>query len=208
MAEIRRIFSTPLALEAIGEAVGVAALRAAIEAERARDPQGIAVSNVGGWHSAATLQHWGGEPAKALASQVAAIADTMTLDDRDREARTHRWKADMWANVAGAGNSHQYHFHPGCVWSAVAWLDDGYEGDASPALGGELQLLDPRMPQIRMNAPHLRLREADGGEQLVEPFIRPRAGLLVVFPAWLAHAVRPFGGTGTRISVALNLSAD
>ena len=92
--------------------------------------------------------------------------------------------------------------------TAVAWLDDGYEGDASPALGGELQLLDPRMPQIRMNAPHLRLREADGGEQLVEPFIRPRAGLLVVFPAWLAHAVRPFGGTGTRISVALNLSAD
>ena len=114
----------------------------------------------------------------------------------------------MWANVVGPGHSHQYHFHPGCVWSAVAWLDDGYAGDADPALGGELQLLDPRMPQIRMNAPHLRLREADGGEQLVEPFVRPRTGLLVVFPAWLAHAVRPFKGTGTRVSVALNLSAD
>lgn len=208
MAEIRRIFSTPLAMDMLGKTVDLAALREAIEAERSRDPQGIAVSNVGGWHSAATLQHWGGEAAKALANRVAAIADAMTLDDRDRTAKTHRWNADMWANVTPSGGSHQYHFHPGCVWSAVAWLDDGYGGDADPALGGELQLLDPRMPQIRMNAPHLRLREADGGEQLVEPFIRPRAGLLVVFPAWLAHAVRPFRGTGTRISVALNLSAD
>lgn len=166
------------------------------------------MSNVGGWHSAATLQHWGGNPAKALANQAAAIANTMTMDDRDRTARTHRWTAEMWANVVGPGHAHQYHFHPGCVWSAVAYIDDGYEGDPNPALGGELQLLDPRMPQIRMNAPHLRLREADGGEQLVEPFIRPRTGLLVVFPAWLAHSVRPFQGTGERVSVALNLSAN
>lgn len=207
MAEVRRIFSTPLALEMVGDAVDLAALREAIEAERARDPQGIAVSNVGGWHSAATLQHWGGEAAKALAAQIAGIADAITIDDRDRAATTHRWKADMWANVLTADHSHQYHVHPGCVWSAVAWLDDGYDGDPDPGLGGELMLLDPRMPQIRMNAPHLRLREADGGEQLVEPFIRPCTGMLVVFPAWLAHAVQPFRGAGTRISVALNLLA-
>lgn len=208
MAEVRRLFSTPFALEMVDADIDLPALRVAIGAERERDPRGIDRSNMGGWHSAATLQHWGGEAARALAARVAAIADAMTLDDRDRAATTHRWKADMWANVAGAGDARQYHFHPGCVWSAVAYVDDGYEGSADAALGGELQLLDPRMPQVRMNAPHLRLREVDGGEQLVEPFVRPRTGLLVVFPAWLAHAVRPFRGTGTRISVALNLSAD
>lgn len=207
MAEVRRIFSTPLAMEKLDSLIDLAALREAITAEQARDPRGIAKSNVGGWHSAPTLQHWGGDAAKALANRVAAIADAMTLNDRDRAAPTHRWTADMWANVAGAGHSHQYHFHPGCVWSAVAYIDDGYQGDADPALGGELLLLDPRMPQIRMNAPHLRLREADGGEQLVEPFIRPTSGLLVVFPAWLAHAVQPFRGPGIRISVAVNLTA-
>lgn len=208
MAEVRRIFSTPLAMEKMGSSIDLAALRAAIEEEQGRDPQGIARSNVGGWHSAPTLQHWGGDAAKALANRVAAIADTMTLDTRAPDAATHRWSADMWANVATAGGSHQYHFHPGCVWSAVAYVDDGYEGDANPALGGELLLLDPRMPQIRMNAPHFRLRESDGGEQLVEPFVRPRTGSIVVFPAWLAHAVRPFRGPGTRISIALNLTAD
>jgi uncharacterized protein (TIGR02466 family) len=208
MAEIRRMFSTPFALEMVDELVDLATLKQAIAEERERDPKGMPRSNIGGWHSAPTLQHWGGDAARALARRVAAIADGMTLDDRDRAATRHRWKADMWANVAGPGDARQYHFHPGCVWSAVAYCDDGYEGSADPALGGELVLLDPRMPQIRMNAPHLRLREGDGGEQLVEPFVRPRSGLLVVFPAGLAHAVRPFHGSGTRISVALNLSAD
>ena len=208
MAEIRRLFSTPFALEMVDGTVDLAALKQAIFEERVRDPQGIARSNIGGWHSAATLQHWGGEPARALTAQVVAIADAMTLDDRDRTATSHRWSADMWANVAREGDAHQYHFHPGCVWSAAAYVDDGYEGSADPDLGGELQLLDPRMPQIRMNAPQLRLRESDGGEQLVEPFVRPRTGLLVVFPAWLAHSVRPFRGSGTRVSIAINLSAD
>lgn len=208
MAEIRRLFSTPFALEMVDGPVDLAALRVAIDEERSRDPEGVDRSNIGGWHSALTMQHWGGEAARTLAQRVAAIADTMTLDDRDRTAGTHRWKADIWANVAVAGDARQYHFHPGCVWSAVCYLDDGYDGSDDTALGGELILLDPRMPQIRMNAPHLRLRESDGGEQLVEPFVRPRTGLLVVFPAWLAHAVRPFRGPGTRISVALNLSAD
>ncbi len=208
MGDIRRLFSTPFALEMVGDEIDLPALKDAVGEERARDPHGLDRSNIGGWHSALTLQHWGGAPARALAARVAAIADTMTLDDRDREATTHRWKADMWANVADTGDARQYHFHPGCVWSAVCYLDDGYDGDSDPALGGELILLDPRMPQIRMNAPHLLLREANGGEQLVEPFVRPRTGLLVVFPAWLAHAVRPFRGSGTRISVATNLSAE
>lgn len=208
MAEVRRLFSTPFALETMDAQVDRAELTEAILAERARDPRGLARSNIGGWHSAATLQHWGGEPARALARQVARLADSMTIDARDRAVRTHRWQADMWANIAAAGDARQYHFHPGCVWSAVAYLDDGYEGDPDPALGGELVLLDPRMPQIRMNAPHLRLRESDGDEQLVEPFLRPRTGLVAVFPAWLAHAVHPFRGRGTRISVALNLKAE
>ena len=205
MADVRRLFSTPVALEMLAETVDLATLKAAIASERARDPQGSVRSNFGGWHSADTLQHWGGEPARALAGRAAALADAMTLDAGAPDAVTHSWQVDMWANVATAGDLHQYHFHPGCVWSAVAYLDDGYEGSTDAALGGELTLMDPRMPAIRMAAPHMRLREADGSEQLIEPAIRPRTGLLVVFPAWLAHAVRPFRGAGTRISVALNL---
>ena len=39
-----------------------------------------------------------------------------------------------------------------------------------------------------------------------EDFFTPRAGVLVMFPSWLVHAVRPYVGTRTRISIAFNLS--
>ena len=34
----------------------------------------------------------------------------------------------------------------------------------------------------------------------------PRAGMMVLFPSWLQHAVRPYRGTQTRISIAFNMS--
>jgi uncharacterized protein (TIGR02466 family) len=206
MADIRHLFATPVALEMVTESVDLEALRRAILAERERDPEGAARSNWGGWHSADTLQHWGGDAARRLAARAAALADAMTFNAAEPQATSQNWLVDMWANVAAAGHHHQYHVHPGCVWSAVAYIDDGYDGDADPTLGGELTLLDPRMPTLRMAAPHLHLREGEG-EQPIEPAIRPRTGLMVVFPAWLQHAVRPFRGPGTRISVALNLKS-
>jgi hypothetical protein len=36
--------------------------------------------------------------------------------------------------------------------------------------------------------------------------IRPAAGLLVLFPSWLRHSVRPHHGDRERVSVAINLS--
>jgi hypothetical protein len=33
----------------------------------------------------------------------------------------------------------------------------------------------------------------------------PRAGRLVLFPAWLLHQVRPYRGKAERVSIALNL---
>lgn len=35
--------------------------------------------------------------------------------------------------------------------------------------------------------------------------IKPHRGLVVVFPAMLEHGVRPFFGTGERISIAVNI---
>ncbi|MEZ5648896.1 MAG: putative 2OG-Fe(II) oxygenase [Alphaproteobacteria bacterium] len=36
--------------------------------------------------------------------------------------------------------------------------------------------------------------------------LSPHAGMMVLFPSWLVHAVRPYRGTHTRISIAFNLS--
>lgn len=207
MSDTRRLFSTPFALDTLQSAEGIRMLRDAIEAERARDPQGVNISNVGGWHSKTNMIEWGGEAARALAFKAMTMADAQTLDIKSPKASRFEWAPEMWANISAKGHANQYHYHPGSFWSAVAYLDDGYDGDEDRGLGGELQLMDPRMPMVRMTAPDLRLLDADGNPQHNEIAIRPRTGLIVLFPSWLQHAVRPFHGSGTRISVAINLVA-
>ncbi|MEP2235377.1 MAG: 2OG-Fe(II) oxygenase family protein [Alteripontixanthobacter sp.] len=212
MIENRHFFATPFISDTLQSEAGIAALREAVEAERARDAAGVDISNIGGWHSNTDMLDWGGEAARALAHKAMQMADSATLDSKaaagtDFAQGDYGWHPEMWANVSTRGNANQYHSHPGSFWSAVAYLDDGYAGSGEAGLGGELQLLDPRMPMIRMTAPDLRLKGADGRAIHNEIAIRPRTGLIVMFPSWLQHAVRPFNGEGTRISIAINLIA-
>ena len=58
-----------------------------------------------------------------------------------------------------------------------------------------------------MSAPDLRFRRPGQPPEEWEKFMRPATGRIVIFPAWLQHAVNLFKGPGTRISVAVNLTA-
>ncbi|WP_128892453.1 2OG-Fe(II) oxygenase family protein [Erythrobacter sp. HKB08] len=205
MPETRHLFATPFVIDTLQSEEGLRMLRDAIEAEHARDADGVSISNIGGWHSNTQMLDWGGEAARALALKAMQLADAQTLDVRSPDDSRFTWHPEMWANVSGKGNANQYHFHPGSYWSAVAYVDDGYDGDENPELGGELQLLDPRMPMVRMTAPDLRMRGEGGDAQQNEVLVRPRTGMIVMFPSWLQHAVRAFLGQGTRISIAINL---
>ena len=108
---------------------------------------------------------------------------------------------EMWANVSPAGASNQVHAHPGCVWSAVYYVDDGGDPES-----GKLVLHDPRYPMNRMAAPDL-VFAADGAAEEMKYEIIPEPGKLVAFPSWLMHGVKPHQGSRDRISVALNIMA-
>ena len=205
MSDTRHLFATPFVVDRLQSSEGIRVLREAVLAEQARDQAGVQISNIGGWHSNTSMIEWGGEAARALAFKAMTMADAATIDAGSPAASRYGWSPEMWANVSGSGNANFHHTHPGSYWSAVAYIDDGYEGSSDAALGGELQLLDPRMPMVRMTAPDLRLKDASGQAQNNEPMIRPSTGLIVMFPSWLQHAVRPFKGRGTRISIAINL---
>lgn len=202
-----QLFATPFIIDELQSQEGIAALREAVNAEHARDGDGVSISNIGGWHSNTQMLEWGGEAARALAFKAMQMADSQTMDVKSPQESRFSWVPEMWANVSGKGNANQYHTHPGSFWSAVAYLDDGYDGDDNPKLGGELQLLDPRAPMIQMAAPDLLLRDAQGRAVNSEISIRPRNGMIVMFPSWLQHAVRAFYGEGTRVSIAINLTA-
>ena len=141
-------------------------------------------------------------PAVRLLAYARNSANRVTCN-RQGQPVVITWKANMWANVNRAGHGNEFHSHPGSFWAGVYYVDDGgIAGD--PSIGGELEFLDPRGPVPLMNAPHLRIAgnlSAGSTER-----IRPQAGRLVMFPAWVMHQVRPYNGNAERISIAFNLT--
>lgn len=207
--EVENLFETPLI---VAEVPGAAELNpkllAAIAQRREADPQGMAISNRLGWHSDTAMLEWAGEPAHRLMDLLISTANRFTQDSGAKGRRRFIWVPEMWANVSGKNASNQLHSHAGSFWSAVYYVDDGYGGSADRSLGGELELEDPRTPMINMEAPDLRFRPGPGAPPAsYEALIRPATGRLLVFPAWLRHAVKPYFGEGTRVSIAMNLTA-
>lgn len=193
---VEPVFATPVIIGQLADAEGLNdTLEKAILAQRSRHP-GITRSNSGGWHSDSDLFQWGGEPTRQLAREVVALAEENTCDLRPAAERHCGWTLEGWANVNDSGAGNLPHSHGGCYWSAVYYVRIDGEG-------GELILHDPRLPALDMHAPLLRFKHCAPEQELS---IRPKAGLLVLFPAWLVHSVVTFRGPGVRISVAINLS--
>lgn len=199
------LFETPVIFDRLPDHERLnAGLRDAIARRRAVDP-GVVRSNANGWQSGPDMLRWGGEAALAVARHFIGLCDRFTGDPRPPAPGEGRyaWTLDLWANVNPPGASNNYHNHPGAVWSAVYYLDVGDGGD----VGGELLLQDPRMPATRMLPFDLRYRKPDGSLYQEEHVVQPRAGTMVMFPPWLLHMVRPYRGTGERISLAMNATA-
>jgi|KBSSwiStaDraftv2_1062776.scaffolds.fasta_scaffold343487_2 uncharacterized protein (TIGR02466 family) len=201
------LFDTPVIVDQMPDADALNAELKQLILERREADKGMGRSNVGGWHSDTEMLRWGGERSLDLVKRVVAAADAFTVDIKAEGKARFRWVPEMWANVSQPGASNQFHTHPGAFWSAVYYVDDGYGGSDDTSLGGELVLLDPRMPMIRMTAPDLRFRRPGQRPEDQEKWFRPKSGMIVIFPAWLSHSVRPYNGSDLRISIAINLSA-
>jgi uncharacterized protein (TIGR02466 family) len=164
---------------------------------RQRSDGGTSYSNVGGWHSSADFEAWSGKPGARLVEMVGAQINQATAE----HYRTFQgkgglvWRITLWANVNRAGDYNRSHIHPGATWSGVYYVD---EGDPPPEDRPEAGMLVLHHPNVAA---------AFGFFPELTPTthaIRPRAGLMVVFPATLSHEVRPYLGERPRISVAFN----
>jgi uncharacterized protein (TIGR02466 family) len=175
-------------------------LEAAIRAHHASAP-GVKRSNEGGWHSETDLLTWGGGAARALAEAAIGIAQRMSGFVEGTPA-DFDWPVCAWANVSPPGALNNLHAHPGNAWAAVYYVTTGA---AKGEKAGALYLEDPRFPMNAMHVPALRALGADGKPQSSQIELHPRAGDLIVFPAWLRHGVRVHRGSSDRISVALNI---
>ncbi|BBK43958.1 hypothetical protein STVA_39780 [Allostella vacuolata] len=193
-------FGTPvITLRPEGAAEANAALRQAILERAAREP-GVARSNAGGWQSRPDLLNWGGPGVAAYRGWLEqAVRAAQRLPARRAGVEDFRlsFTAQAWANVSRAGHYNEVHTHPGNHWAVVYYVAAPPPDPARP-LGGRLELRDPRPAAAFAAAPGFSF-----GAALT---LAAEAGLMVLFPAWLEHAVHPFSGAGERISIAANVT--
>lgn len=99
-----------------------------------------------------------------------------------------------WANISAVGAAHKPHTHPNNFLSGVYYL----QADAGAT---HITFDDPR-PQTNIMSPVTREITAENAGQI---HLGIQAGMLVMFPAWLAHSVPVNSSDRERISVAFNV---
>jgi uncharacterized protein (TIGR02466 family) len=112
------------------------------------------------------------------------------------------WHLQGWANINRFGDYHNLHNHPhawlsGTYYVAVPEtpLDLPGRADRTP---GAISFFDPR-PQANMNAIN------KDGQVDPEYRVQPKAGEILLWPAFLHHAVHPNLSENERISVSFNV---
>lgn len=176
---------------------------AAINVEREKDTKGIERSNyrsLGGWHSHNNLHK--DKKFSRLTQRInrlaGGISDNLGYDKRRRLDITTMWSI---TNPPGAFN--RSHIHPGALWSGVYYVQ-------APEGAGQIELVDPRTTNL-MNGAGFIPNAKRKTECWTKVKIKPVAGKLLLFPAWLYHGIDPNLATGTgpesdRIIIAFNIN--
>ena len=102
---------------------------------------------------------------------------------------------NMWANINPPGGFNRPHLHPNSLFSGVYWVK-------APEKSGSLMLYEPR-PGAQCTMPNRKEGELPP-ELWREVHYTPRAGTIVMFPAWLWHEVQPNKSQDIRMSVSFN----
>lgn len=203
--QIRNLFPTPVATFLLPDRAGInAGLEARIFA-REKEVASVHHSNWGGWQSPTDFPDWCGPEGEAVLAAAQQIATKLTADRAGRPVQGLSWRMNAWANVNRHGQGNEFHTHPGAYWSATYYVRDGGIAQ-TPALGGAFEMQDPRGVGPAMLAPGLAFATQGGQSVGASELLQPRAGMLVLFPSWLSHGVRPYEGEDVRISIALNLT--
>ena len=152
--------------------------------------KGINRTNVNGWHSKTTM-HEMPEYKRLTDALYEAQKKIYIEEDLDSEP----FLGNMWANVNPKGGMNRAHIHPNSLWSGVYYVKANKNS-------GHLKIDDPRST-ASMSRP--RLKEKQHPIRLWrETSFEPKVGRLIMFPAWLVHAVDPNLSDELRISVSFN----
>ena len=150
---VLKLFPTPVLIATMPDAEALNAELRSIILAREQVSESVERSNRGGWQSSWDLHQWGGTPIQNVLAFARAIVDDATVD-RTGKREELAWRINCWASVNRSGHGNQFHTHPGALWSAGYYVDDGGISE-DPTLGGEFEIADPRGVAPVMYAPRL-----------------------------------------------------
>jgi hypothetical protein len=162
------------------------------------------VSQEQGWSSEKDIESWGGNAGQTLFRVLRELADSMTAT-RAGGRISLDWKIAASGHVRQRGEHRTLSASPGAFWSGVYFVDDGYNKSDDPALGGEVELADPRGALPAMVAPQLAFRIPGGGSAGQTETIRPSSGMIVLHPSWQPRGERRYSGDGQRVTIEFDL---
>tara|TARA_R110000737_G_scaffold143209_1_gene173822 strand:- start:98 stop:688 length:591 start_codon:yes stop_codon:yes gene_type:complete len=152
--------------------------------------KGLSRTNVDGWHSQTNMNKL---------PEYKKLVDVLYEAQRTIYEQEHLdsepYLGNMWANINPPGGMNRAHMHPNALWSGVYYVK------AHPD-SGHLKVDDPRAA-ASMSRP--RQKSGPTPSRLWrETSFEPKAGRLIMFPAWLTHCVDPNKSNDNRISVSFN----
>ena len=122
---------------------------------------------------------------------------------RGSNATEIEFEIDGWGAVLRGGDGQNAHVHPGSMYAGVYYVTAPREVAESGKDGGCLFFMDPR--------PGASMAQVVRGKNIYgDPFeLCPsqEGGLLVIFPPWLMHEVKPMPESyeGPRIGISFNV---
>jgi hypothetical protein len=202
--QVRSTFATPVLVHFLPVAQEANADLRPLVLERMNTD--TASSRGRGWHSAKDFEVWGGMHAETLYRVVRELADSATAL-RSGGRVTLDWKISACACVHEPGDYRDITARPGAFWSGIYFIDDGYQKSDDEALGGEIELGDPRGALPAKVSPNLAFRIPGGLTAGGIETIRPQTGMIILHPSWLPRGERRYDGTSQRMTVEFDLQA-
>ena len=152
--------------------------------------KGLNRTNIKGWHSTTNMNEL---------PEYKRLIDLLFEAQRTIYQQEHLdsepYLGNMWANINPPGAMNRAHMHPNSLWSGVYYVK------ALPN-SGHLKVEDPRSIAA-MSRP--RQKEGPTPSRLWrETHFEPKAGRLIMFPAWLVPCVDPNNSNDIRISISFN----
>ena len=152
--------------------------------------EGVKKTNMNGWHSPTTMNQ-----KEEYAPLVRELYNMMHEVWKEEWLDRKPFLGNMWANINYSGGYNRPHIHPNSLFSGVYYVK-------TQDNCGNLVVNDPR-PGIQTTMPS-RVKGQPPKDLWREAHFTPQTGRIIVFPAWLWHAVENNNSNDTRISVSFN----